>query len=134
MNQRGLIAPEAQSTPVTIGGSHRERDVPEDLLREATKRLEIITLLAAILWPVASFLWHLRAEGGLHVTPYQAGDNFAVLGTVTSAALYVYARQTKRDARFILILGLVYMVVTAFELGLISHWFVSPVNPHAPIE
>jgi serine/threonine-protein kinase len=134
MNQRALIAPEAQSTPATVGGSRKARDVPDDLLREATKRLEIIALLAAILWPVASFLWHLRSEGGLHLTPYRAGDNFAVLGTVTSAALYLYARRTKRDPQFILNLGLAYMVITAFELGVISHWFVDKVEPHRPIE
>jgi serine/threonine-protein kinase len=43
----------------------------------------------------------------------------------------LFARGSNRDPRFILDLGLFYMIVTAIDLGLVLHW--EPVPTHAPI-
>ncbi len=126
-----LIAPKAQSTPPSFGGRRKlPRAIPNDLLKEAARRLEITSLLAAALWVVASLLWHLRVgssgSGHLQFSPFKSSDVIAVLATISSLGMYAYARTTKRDPAFILNLGLVYMVVTAFYIGLITHWFVTP--------
>jgi tRNA A-37 threonylcarbamoyl transferase component Bud32 len=132
MPQPDLIAPKAQSTPFSTGGSRKPaREIPDDLLREASRRLEITSLLAAVLWTVASFLWHLQVgseSGRLGLYPYTSSDNIAVVSVIASLALYYYARTTERDPKFILNLGLGYMVLTAMALGLITHWYHRPVE------
>lgn len=132
MDHRGLIAPEAQSTPVTAGGSRRTPDVPQDLLKEASRRLAIMSLLAAIMWALASILWHLRLgstrAGRLWLSPFESSDVIALVGVVTSLALYVYVQRTKRDPKFILDLGLWFMLIMSLEIGLISHWYTGPID------
>jgi serine/threonine-protein kinase len=131
-----LIAPKAQSTPVSFGGSRPARAIPDDLLREASRRLEIMSLLAATLWAVASVLWHLRLgseSGHLRLSPYSSSDNIAVVAVIASLALYFYARNAKREPAFILNLGIGYMVFTAAAIGLITHWYVDPIDPHTSI-
>jgi tRNA A-37 threonylcarbamoyl transferase component Bud32 len=133
MHNPELIAPKAQSTPLSSGGSRKApRAIPDDLLREASRRLEIMALLAAVLWAVGSILWHVRARpdsSGLHLYPYESSDNIAVFSVIASLAVYYYVRTTKRDSKFILNLGLVYMVLMAMAIGLIGHWYTDPVEP-----
>jgi serine/threonine-protein kinase len=97
-----------------------------------------MSLLAAVMWTVASLLWHLRAgssgSGQLHFSPFKSSDVIAVVGIVASLAMYVYARRTKRDPKFILDLGVAYMVVISLAIGLITHWFVTPNAPTMDIE
>lgn len=51
-----LIATKAQTTPRTLGGSRRrERAIPNDLLKMASRRLEIMSLLATAVWTVATW-------------------------------------------------------------------------------
>src|SRR5882762_4182374 len=107
MPQPERIAPKAQSTPPSFGGRRKTaRAIPDDLLKEASRRLEIMSLLGAVLWAVASILWHLRAgsttAGRLHFSEFKSSDVIAVIATVASLAMFVYARRTKRDPRFIL--------------------------------
>jgi serine/threonine-protein kinase len=132
------IAPRAPTTPQSFGGSVKTpRAIPEDLLREASHRLEIMSLLAAVLWTVGSILWHIgvgSTTNRLGLSPYTPSDNIAVMAVVGSLALFLYARTTKREPQFILNLGLAYMVVTAADLGIITHWWNSPLDPHTKIE
>lgn len=132
-----LIAPKAQSTPASSTGSHRPaRAIPDDLLKEASRRLEIMSLLAAVLWAVASILWHLRLgsqSDQVRLSPYTSADNIAVVSVIASLGLYYYARNTKREPQFILNVGLGYMILTAVALGLIVHWFDVPQESHASI-
>src|SRR5512141_3343024 len=107
MANAGLIAPKAENTPLSYGGSRKtKREIPDDLLKEASNRLAVMSLLGAVLWVVSSILWHLGAgavgSGRLGLSPYEPADNFAVLGTLTSLALFLYARSTKREPQFIL--------------------------------
>ena len=137
MPQPELIAPKAQSTPLSFGGSRRQaRAIPDDLLKEASHRLEIMSLLAAVLWTVASVLWHLRLgsdSGRFGLSPYESSDTIAVVAVVASLALFYYARNTDREPGFILNLGLGYMVLTAMAIGVITHWWDKPIDPHTSI-
>src|SRR4029079_7762490 len=121
MPQVGLIAPEAQRTPLSIGGSRRTpRDIPDDLLKEASQRLAVMSLMAAVLWVVASVLWHLQlgsgGSNGLQLSPFESSDVIAIVATIASLALFFYARRTKREPQFILNLGIAYMILTAVAL------------------
>ena len=61
----------------------------------------------------------------------QATDVIAGTSVLASLALFFYVREGHREPRFVLDLGLVYMVFTAFSLGLIIHW--SPVPKEWPV-
>ena len=132
-----LIAPRGQSTPLTFGGSHKStREIPKDLLKEASRRLEIMALLGAVLWTVSSVLWHVgygSSSNHLGLSPYTASDNIAVVAVIASLALWYYAKTTKREPQFILNLGIGYMVLTAMSIGVITHWWDKPIDPHTSI-
>jgi len=83
-----------------------------------------MSLLAAALWILATVLGHLA----LHTIAPDAnwlridfGDIVAGVSAVASLGLFFYARRSTRDPRFILDLGLVYLVFTALALGLTLH-------------
>ena len=60
MRNSRLIAPAPGSTPVELHSApgHR-REISDDLLREASVRLGIMSLLGAVLWTVGTALGHL---------------------------------------------------------------------------
>ena len=123
---------------MSFGGAHKTaRAIPEDLLKEASRRLEVMALLAAVLWAVASVLWHIglgSTANGFGLSPYTPSDNIAVVAVIASFGLYYYAGHTRREPQFILNLGLAYMVLTAAALGIITHWWDTPVDPHTKIQ
>ncbi len=128
----------ARDTPsdltVTTGG--RPRRLPDDLLRQASKRLQILGLVGAALWVLGPALGHLA----LHIaepqnpewTRFRVLDGIAVFAFVTSIALYYYVGHTKRDPAFVLDLSLVYLVLTAIDLGVMFHWGPVSVAPTIP--
>ena len=137
MPQPELIAPKAPATPRSFGGSGRpERATPNDLLKQAARRLEIMSLLATAIWTVSSIAWHIQlgsASGRFGFAPYQLSDNIAVVAVIASLAMFYYARSTKSDPKLIPNLGLAYMVVTAAAIGLITHWSIDPRIAAMPI-
>ncbi|HET9118926.1 MAG TPA: serine/threonine-protein kinase [Solirubrobacterales bacterium] len=124
------IGPVQPSTPAGTGLAWGARHaLPEDLLREASRRLSHIALLGAVLWTVGRGsdhlvnAWVLGNPAGLELG---SSDVIAGASVVLSLALFFYARRSNRDPQFILDLGLVYLVVTAFALGNLFHWAPSP--------
>jgi serine/threonine protein kinase len=126
MSEPHLIAPPPVSTPAHLkraGG--RSRNLPNDLLREASLRLGVMSLLFAVIWIVASVAGNLAehaikpdSQGWLQ---FDIGDGIAVASVIVSLALFAYVRKGDKDPRFVLDLGLWYMVFTAFSLGLLFH-------------
>jgi serine/threonine-protein kinase len=117
------IAPPPRSTAADLA---RGRPLPEDLLREASRRLGIMSLLAAVMWVVATMLYHIvdriiDQDDASWLAP-QPSDAITVVSVVVSLALFVYTRRSKREPQFILNLGLVYMVLMSLGVGLIWHW------------
>src|SRR3982750_3032518 len=119
-----LIGPPQVSTPADLTRSGR-RELPEDLLRVASLRLGVMALLFAVLWVAGTTLGHLAAYSIYPNNPrwrlFDLGDAIAVASVVVSLMLYAYIRTRERDPRFVLDLGLWYMVFTAFALGLMFH-------------
>ncbi|MBZ5656396.1 MAG: serine/threonine protein kinase [Acidobacteriia bacterium] len=139
MSDYQLIGPVPGSTSAEPRKlSDRARSLPYDLLKEASKRLEIMSLLAAALWIVGTVgdrLALLAISHGNRIWLHgQATDVIAGVSVVASLALFFYIRSGDREPRFLLDLGLVYMVFTAAALGLMIHWFRVPKEwPVSPI-
>ena len=123
--ERHLIGPPPVSTPATLTRSRsRYRDLPDDLLRAASLRLGIMSLLLGTLWVVGVAGGHLaaRALGRPQWMALDIGDGIALVSVLLSVALFAYTRRrADRDPRFVLDLGLVYLVATAFAIALIFH-------------
>src|SRR2546422_3834469 len=122
-----LIGPVPASTPAEPGISRGHvRALPYDLLKEASRRLGIMSLLAAVLWVLATVLDHLAIRAMSHGDPrwndFQTTDAIGGGCVLVSLALFFYTRRDDQHPGFILDLGLVYMVFTSLALGLIIHW------------
>lgn len=119
-----LIGPLPGTTPADPKRSRgHSSDLPDDLLREASVRLGIISLLSAALWMIGSAMFHLVDQRrDFHWANLGTTDAIAGASALLSLALFFYTRRKDRDPRFILNLGLAYQVITALALGLISHW------------
>jgi serine/threonine-protein kinase len=89
--------------------------------------VRIVALLGAVFWSIGTVLGHIAyrpAQGGgtyvwLPILP--ASDAIAAGAVLLSLALFFYTRRSQREPRFILDLGLVYMVAIALALGLEFH-------------
>ena len=95
-----------------------------------------MSLLAAALWILATVLGHLALHALVPDANWlriEFSDIVAGVSVVASLGLFAYARRSTRNPRFILDLGLVYLVLTALALGLTLHPTVphndAPVNP-----
>ena len=84
-----------------------------------------MSLLFAVLWVVGVTAGHLAAHA---IDPrsnrwlqLDVGDAIALASVIVSLALFVYTRRGERDPRFVLDLGLWYMIFTAFALAQMFH-------------
>jgi len=133
------IGPIRSSTPAdVITLRSHTHSLPADILREASLRLGILSLVVGALWFLADILYHvarraMMQSGELDWLQFRFTDVVSVAGGVVSFALYAYTRRTKRSPRFVLDLGLVYFIVTALGVGLVMHWDGrprdAPMNP-----
>ena len=89
-----------------------------------------MSLVAAALWALGTILGHIASRaiihGDLPWNRFGAQDVIAIIAFVMSLSLFAYTRRSHRDPKFILDLGLAYMVLTGFLLGLMWHWEVPP--------
>ena len=115
-------------------GTGRARALPEDLLRQASRRVEIMALVAAVLWILAPILSHLALFLTNPTDPRLAllsRVNLIAAGCVVlSLAMYAYLRSGRRDPERVMDLALLYMVAMTFAMGVLIHWarpwFVPP--------
>jgi eukaryotic-like serine/threonine-protein kinase len=114
------------STPEALSsGRMKKREIPQDLLMEASRRLSLMSLMACVLWIVANLAWHLTWPAfhpGDSIPGFRAPDTITVIAAVASLALWLYIRQSKREPKFFLNLGLAYLVLTCFAIALVMHW------------
>ena len=131
MTDPQLIGPGAGSTPADSEISqNRVSSLPYDLLKEASRRLEIMSLIAASLWVLGTIGDRIAllamSHGDRTWLHPQATDVIAGVSVAVSLALFFYIRKGDRDPKFILELGQVYMVLMSFALGMLIHWFHVP--------
>ncbi|HEV8196899.1 MAG TPA: serine/threonine-protein kinase [Gemmatimonadales bacterium] len=126
-----LIGPEPHSTPSSQkSGGGAPRPLPDDLLREASRRLGIFALMGAALWTTGTLLDKL-AQRAMNPTSsawrtLDVPDLIAGAGLLVSLAMYRYTRRTGRVPQRCLDVGLLYLVFTALAIGLLWHWHAVP--------
>ncbi|MGI8423019.1 MAG: serine/threonine-protein kinase [Chloroflexota bacterium] len=124
-NPELIVAPPPHTSAESQGSGGHFRPLPPDLLRDASRRLGITALVAAVLWVVGVALGHLafRATSGgdPHWLSLGPPDAIASASVLVSLALLAYTRRSNTDPGFVLDLGLAYMVFTAFALGVMFH-------------
>ena len=99
---------------------------PTTLLREAAHRLGIAAVLGVVLWFVGAALDHWAMKvlnpGDPRWRQLRTPDAIVGLGILTSAALFAYSRGFPQVSRFLLDLGLGYLIITALDIAIIWHW------------
>jgi eukaryotic-like serine/threonine-protein kinase len=120
------IGPALPTSRVGDVVTNTPRALPNDILRQASRRLGVFSLIVAVLWTLGTTLGHIA--GGLLANPdpnwlrLGGTDVIAIISVAVSIALFVYTRRSRHAPQFVLDLGLVYMVVMALALGLMFHW------------
>ncbi len=69
MGDPHLIGPVPRTTAAKTSGGRRPRALPDDLLRDASRRLGIVSLVAAGLWVLGTVLGHLAVRSMSHGDP-----------------------------------------------------------------
>ena len=108
----------------------RGHSLPEDVLRDAARRLGVLCLISALVWTANLLLLNFvyavpgTLESGRVAlywkwrTLYDAVITINVLG---SLGLFWFARHSTRRPQFILDLALVYEVLTALSVGILDY-------------
>jgi eukaryotic-like serine/threonine-protein kinase len=121
--------PDLKVAPPSVSLDPR-RPLPDDLLRDASRRLGIMALVGAVLWVLGVTFGHLASwvlePSDSATIGWNAIDLIAAAAVVVSMALFFFTRRPDRDPKLILNLGLAYLVFTALDLGLMVHWFPPP--------
>ena len=120
-----LIGPIARAaTPATSTGAGQPRRIPDDVLRQVSRRLEVMSLIAATLWCLGPALGHL-ARARLSTDPtagqWEFPDTIAVGSIVASLGMYWWLRHREHDPYRVMDLGLVYLVAMTFAIGVMMH-------------
>jgi hypothetical protein len=126
MPEAKLIGPQAGTTPADLRSTAgRRRQLPADLLRQASGRLQILALIGASLWALGPLLGHLAVyftdPGNPRWAQFGATDAIAVVSVLIGLSLYGYLRRRDHDPAFIMDLALVYMVICAAGIALMFH-------------
>jgi serine/threonine-protein kinase len=138
MGDPHLIGPVPRTTSAKTRGARGPRALPDDLLRDASRRLGILSLVAGGLWVIGTVLGHLAVRSMSHGDPQwlRVGtpEAIAALSVALSVSLFFYTRRRQRDPRMLMDLGQVYLVLTSLALGLMFHWEPMPsyMQPIAP--
>jgi serine/threonine-protein kinase len=127
MPERKLIGLPARDTPPELksAAGHR-RQFPADLLRQASRRLQILALVGAALWILGPTLGHLALALTEPTNPrwgqWGPTDTICAAGVLISLGVFLYTRVRDRDPAFVMDLALVYMIACAAGIGLMIHW------------
>jgi eukaryotic-like serine/threonine-protein kinase len=107
------------------------RELPSDILGEASSRLGTFSLIVGVLWTIGTTLGRFLEEAMME-TDHPSGfhleitDGIAFVSIAVSFALFAYIRRSRREPKFVLDLGLGYMILMAAALGLMFHWHGGP--------
>lgn len=127
-----LIGQAPATSSANLPTATGRRRLPDDLLRDASRRLGVIAFLAGVLWVVGQLIDHLfiqRAQGDASWLVPQTADAIALVSALVSFALFFYTRRSSRSPAFILNLGLGFLIFLSAAVGLIWHWAPSAAQP-----
>ncbi len=102
---------------------------PEDVLHDTSRRLSLLCVVAASLWTVALLIANLLPpdfQGTLDNHPYPwPGNLVGGLAIATAVAMFAYVRLAP-DRQRKLDLGVGFLIVNAFAVGLLDEWAAPP--------
>jgi eukaryotic-like serine/threonine-protein kinase len=110
--------------------SARLQGLPEDILREASRRLGMLCLISAIVWTVnlllLNFVYSVPGTvAAERVASYWKWrplyDVVITTNILGSLGLYFFTRTSRRRPQFILDVALVYEVLTALSVGILDY-------------
>ena len=137
MSDPRLIRPVVRTAPEwhkRLFGKYA-RPLPDDLLRDASRRLHILSLLFVVLWVVGTVLYrldlHIQQPDSDRWISWQGDDWFSVAGVMVAVAFAVFSRKPARDPKLVINLGLVFLVLTSLIIALMIHWM--PMKQGIPI-
>jgi tRNA A-37 threonylcarbamoyl transferase component Bud32 len=111
--------------------------LPDDLLRQASKRLGVACLVATGLWVINILIFRLVVPffgwmpGEGHRVPGWSLELVALVIVAISIALFFYSRWHDSRPEVLLNLGLVYQFINAAAIAYVNHWsFVTPNDEH----
>jgi serine/threonine-protein kinase len=122
-----LIGPQPSTPGILSSARSKSREIPQDLLMEASRRLSLMCLLAFALWIIADLAWHFTWPAfhpGQSVPGFSAPDWICVGAALSSVALWAFIQRSNREPQFFLNLGLGYLVATCLAVSLVMHWGV----------
>jgi serine/threonine-protein kinase len=130
MSRPKVIGHSFQTTAPT--GTSRKRDIPEDLLREASVRLRVLALLGAVLWFMGPLLYHLALQSMTHGEQIwyipRISDFIAVFYMLGSLGFYLHVRNSHAPPRVLLDRGLLFLIFSSLGIGMMWHWDPSPIG------
>jgi serine/threonine-protein kinase len=124
------------TTPSEVLTSEGQRVLPDDLLRQASRRLGVACLVAMGLWISNILVFRLVVPLGWmptegHVIPGISLEVSGGLIVALSILVYWYSRRPTANPRFLLDLGLWYQFVNAAAIAYLNHWaFITPNDEH----
>ena len=124
-----LIGQAPASSSDNLPTAPGRRRLPDDLLRDAARRLGVIALLAGVLWVVGQVMDHLFIMDDSSRLAFKSADAIVLVSALVSFALFFYTRRSSRSPAFILNLGLAFLIFTSAAVGLIWHWAPSAAAP-----
>jgi len=111
------------------------RPLPDDLLRDASRRLHVLSALFIVLWVVGTVLYrldlHIQQPESDRWISWQVDDWFSVAGVLVAIAFYFFSRKPAHDPKLVINLGLVFLVLTSLIIALMIHWM--PMKEGIPI-
>lgn len=128
MSDPKLIAPRHRSTPGWHKRlfRHHAQALPDDLLRDASRRLQVLALLAIVLWLVGTVLYrldlHVQDPASDRWISWKGEDYFSIFGILLAGAFYLFSRKPDRDPKLVINLGLVFLVLMSLNIGMMIHW------------
>ena len=124
--KRTLLAPAQALTtaPSADEVSRPARELPADLLRQASKRLRILALLLASTLFLANFLGHLLDVLVGDIEFFQEFSNWApgAATILVSLLVYVLARSQALPPARLMDVGLVFGAVSSFGIAMAEFW------------
>jgi hypothetical protein len=120
-----LVQPQVRTTPTDAGPV--ATPLPADFLADAVRRLRLACLVWMVLWATAVVVNHfilpsLNIRAGQAVPWTSVADGLATACILVSALVYRYAPIVGRRPEALVDLGIAYMVVLAFAIGVINQW------------
>jgi hypothetical protein len=128
-----LVETEIGAAPAPpSGGGH---SLPEDVLRDAARRLGVLCLISALVWTANLLLLNYvyavpgtlaSARVAAYVKWRPLYDAVITINVLGSLGLFWFARRNTRRSQFILDLALVYEILTALSVGILDYAEQSP--------